>query len=174
VPLKPEAACDSLTLSLALDGAIGLKPRIVNLSLAGRQDPLVERLVKKALAEGIIVVASAGAAGEAYFPASVAGVIAVHAAGGSGTGAGGIAAPGQEILTTLPNGAYNFMSGSSFSAAHVSGLVALLLELRPRLGAAQIAALLLASMPAPSNPPQPNVIDIGAALARADGLPGAK
>lgn len=170
-PLKPEASCNSLTLALALDGAIGLKPQIINLSLAGRQDPLVERLVKKALEAGIIVVASAGAsAGEAYFPASVPGVIAVHAAGGSATEPAAIAAPGQEILTTLPNGSYNFMSGSSFSAAHVSGLVALLLEVKPHLTPAQTAALLLAAMPPPASAPKLNIVDICAALAKVWGF----
>jgi len=118
-------------------------------------------------------VASDGpATGEAYFPASVAGVVAVRAAGGLGVaGAGTIAAPGQEILTTLPNATYNFMSGSSFSAAHVSGLVALLLELNPRLTSAQIAALLLASMPPPSSGHLPESVDVCAALAQAGGTP---
>lgn len=172
-PQKPEAMCNSLTLALALDRAIGLKPQIINLSLTGRTDPLVERLVIKALAEGIIVVASAGSsAGEAYFPASVAGVIAVRASGGgTSTVAGTIAAPGQEILTTLPNATYNFMSGSSFSAAHVSGLIALLLELKPHLSSAQVATLLLASMP-PGLPGQlSSNVDVCAALAQAEGHP---
>jgi subtilisin family serine protease len=168
VPLKPEAMCNSLSLSLALDRVISLKPQIVNLSLTGREDPLVGRLVNKALEAGIIVVASAGAAGEVYFPASVPGVVAVHAAGEHKPGT--IAAPDQEILTTLPNSSYNFMSGSSFSAAHVSGLIALLLELKSHLTPAQIIALLLASMPPPSTAPTLNSVDICAALAKAGGL----
>ena len=36
-------------------------------------------------------------------------------------------APGREILTLLPGGHYEFASGSSLAAAHVTGTVALLL-----------------------------------------------
>jgi subtilisin family serine protease len=151
-PQKPEAQCDSLTLSLALNGAIKLKPQIINLSLSGPSDPLVERLVNKAMDEGIIVVASSRSGGLAQenFPASIRRVIAVQTATAGeaklSVDADAIAAPGQEILTTLPNNSYNFMSGSSFAAAHVSGLIALMLELKPGLNAAQIASLLLGSM----------------------------
>jgi subtilisin family serine protease len=168
-PQKPEAMCDSLSLALAMDGAITLKPQIINLSLAGRQDPLVERLVRKALANGIIVVASAGPPAETYFPASVPGVVAVHAAG-STSAPGGIAAPGSEVLTTLPNGSYSFMSGSSFSAAHVSGLVALMLELKPHLSPAQVANLLADAMPKPSGQTYA-AVDTCAALAKTEGFP---
>jgi len=157
-PQKSDALCDSLTLALALDKAIALKTRIINLSLAGRPDPLVERLVKKALEQNAIVVASAGEPKEDYFPASIPGVIAVKAADGANK-RGEIAAPGQEILTTLPNASYNFMSGSSFAAAHVSGLIALLLELKPRLNSAQITAALQDPLP-------PSGLDVCATLAK--------
>jgi subtilisin family serine protease len=56
-----------------------------------------------------------------------------------------ILAPGSEVLTTFPHGAYNFISGSSFAAAHVSGVVALLLELQPALSADRIISILQAT-----------------------------
>ena len=37
-----------------------------------------------------------------------------------------LSAPGSDILTTQPGGGYDFTSGSSMAAAHVSGIVALL------------------------------------------------
>jgi subtilisin family serine protease len=49
-----------------------------------------------------------------------------------------IAAPGRDIPTTLPGGRWDFVSGASFAAAHVSGLVALLTELRPALTTAEV------------------------------------
>jgi subtilisin family serine protease len=52
-------------------------------------------------------------------------------------------APGVEILTTVPNDGYDFVSGSSLAAAHVSGIIALLLEVKPNLSPDQIKKLLL-------------------------------
>jgi len=147
---QAEAVCDSLTLSLALDAAITLKPELINLSLAGPKDPLVQRLVDKVLGAGIIVVASApsSATTDVDFPASIPGVIAVRSVKPGGAlpqGLLDISAPGQEILTTLPGGTYHFMSGSSFATAHIAGLIALLLELKPGLNAKQIIAILQTS-----------------------------
>jgi len=42
-----------------------------------------------------------------------------------------IVAPGQDILTTVPHQAYDFMTGSSFATPHVAGIAALLLQLHP-------------------------------------------
>lgn len=141
-----DAVCNSFTLALALNTAITLKPDILNLSLVGPHDALLKRLLERALANGMIVVASAPSDGSSKdaFPASVNGVIAVRSAASGADAGKALAAPGNEILTTMPHGTYNFMSGSSFAAAHVSGLIALLLELDPKLTAARISALLKA------------------------------
>jgi subtilisin family serine protease len=45
-------------------------------------------------------------------------------------------------LTTIPNGGWGFVSGSSFAAAHVTGIAALLLEIAPTLKPADIHAML--------------------------------
>ena len=176
-PQKAEAVCDSLTLALALNGAINLKPEIINLSLTGPQDPLVERLVDKALDDGIIVVAStcSTSPAEKDFPASIRRVIAVRTANAEGNSSpadtGIIPAPGQEILTTLPHASYNFRSGSSFAAAHISGLVALLLELKPHLGSAQTLSMLLASMAHSTSAHAVNTVNACAAVASVGGMP---
>lgn len=177
-PQKAEAVCNSLTLALALDGAIRLKPDIINLSLMGPKDPLVERLVEKSLDDGIIVVASTSSptAAEKDFPASVRRVIAVRTANAEGkpspSDTGIVAAPGQEILTTLPHVSYNFMSGSSFAAAHISGLIALLLELKPHLGPAQILSILLASMAHSASVHTGVTVDACTALVSLGGMSG--
>ena len=65
----------------------------------------------------------------------------VHRAVG-GKSAAALAAPGIDILTTAPRETYDFLSGSSLAAAHVTGIVALLLEQEPYLTPAQVQALL--------------------------------
>jgi subtilisin family serine protease len=109
------------------------KAQVINLSLSGPADPLLGRLIDVALARGITVVG-------AYdrdvpgggFPASHRGVLAVVDAGPSGGFTGVVSAPGRDIPTTEVDGHWNFVTGSSYSAAHVSGLVALVKELSPR------------------------------------------
>ena len=49
---------------------------------------------------------------------------------GEGNRATLLAAPGVEILTTAPPHAYAFLSGTSLAAAHVSGVVALMMRAR--------------------------------------------
>ncbi|MGH8204664.1 MAG: S8 family serine peptidase, partial [Steroidobacteraceae bacterium] len=51
-------------------------------------------------------------------------------------------APGHEVLTLVPAEGYDFLSGSSIAAAHVSGIVALLLEREPALRASDVEPLL--------------------------------
>ena len=43
-----------------------------------------------------------------------------------------VAAPGVDILLPAPDSDYQLISGTSFSAAHVSGIAALMLERKPR------------------------------------------
>jgi subtilisin family serine protease len=50
--------------------------------------------------------------------------------------------PGRDIPTTVVDGKWSFVTGSSFAAAHVTGLVALLRELAPDLKPQQIRELL--------------------------------
>ena len=144
-----DAVCDSLTLAGALNHVIELKADIVNLSLAGPTDPLLSRLIDWAVAQGIIVVAAdpENPDPSQNFPASMDNVIAVrpaHTPEGADppTTTKQIVAPGSEVLTTFPHSAYTFMSGSSLAAAHISGVVALLLEVQPGLSTTQLKKVL--------------------------------
>jgi subtilisin family serine protease len=149
-PGAREAVCDSYTLAKAVDFAIAQGAQVLNFSLAGPPDPLLRKLVATALARGLVVVAADGPDPSRSFPASQPGVLAVAGSDDIQGGmrfptrrlaAGTLCAPGVDILTTVPNGHYDFFSGSSFAAAQVSGVVALLLEREPRLSPVQVAAL---------------------------------
>ena len=135
------AHCNSFTLALALNQAMRLQSRIINLSLSGPDDALLRLLLDKALSKGIIVIAAAPANDQTGgFPANMPGVIAVGQ--GGATNIDQITAPGQDILTTVPQQAYDFMSGSSFATPHVAGLAALALQLHPDWQIADIKRLL--------------------------------
>lgn len=133
---RPEAICNSFTLALALNSAIESKVKVVNMSLAGPHDPLLELLITKGISQGILFTASLPLnKGEHSFPATVPGVIAVSSESSSFgiVAQNSVVAPGDKLLTTLPQGTYNFVTGSSYATAVISGLVALILEIDPEI-----------------------------------------
>jgi major intracellular serine protease len=142
-PGKREAVCDSYTLARAIDFAVVQGAQILNFSLGGPRDPLLARLLEKALSRGIAVVAADPGDAAHGFPASLQGVIGVVGIpGGTSGNTEEMGAPGVDILTTVPHGSYDFFTGSSFAAAQVSGVVALLLQREPKMTPTQLAALL--------------------------------
>jgi len=136
-----DTRCSSLTLALALSAALEHHAQIVNLSLGGPPDRLVQRLIEAAQSRGITVVAARDdAVPGGGFPASLPGVIAVGSAAAGGIAHDGVTAPGTDVLSTLPGSRWGIVSGSSYAAAHVSGLVALLIEARSRAGPLRVRA----------------------------------
>lgn len=144
------ATCNSFTLARALAGAIDLEADVLNLSLSGPADPLLARMVRAAVARGMLVVGAVpekrGPQGGAVFPSSLDGVIAVRSAGPTASGRSAeVPAPGHDVLAPVPGGRYEFQSGSSMATAHVAGVAALLRALRPRLAPAELERLLMAA-----------------------------
>ncbi len=154
----PEAAStrpitDSYVLVHALDTAHKRKARILNLSFAGPRDPLTEDVISAVQQAGVIVVAAAGNAGpeaEPVFPAAYSDVIAVtgtdkqdqiYTRANHGAYIA-IAAPGVGVFAPIPKGSYDFHTGTSFAAPHVTGLIALMLERRPNLSARDVRTAL--------------------------------
>lgn len=142
--------CDSFSLAKALAFVVESGPDVVNLSLTGPRDPLLERLVRRALESGIaIVTAVPDRPGEGLFPSGVPGVVPTRADGPGGDVAPGeptaLVAPGTDVLAAHPGGAFDFVSGSSFAAAHVSGVLALLRQLAPEAPFALLVATLRAT-----------------------------
>lgn len=142
------ARCNSFTLAKALAGVLESDARIVNLSLGGPSDPLLERLLAELLRQGRLIVGALPPDGRrGGFPTGVAGVLAAGVAGEIGQSAASdiVAAPGRDVLTLQPGTGYDYASGTSIAAAHVSAVAALLLAADPRLDRAALCALIHAA-----------------------------
>jgi hypothetical protein len=140
-------ADDGTTFAImsGLNWAVSHGARVVNMSFAGPQDPGIARGLAAAHDRGVVLVAAAGNKGAKsppLYPAADPNVIAV-----TSTDAGDqlpafanrgryvtVAAPGVDLMLLAPNGTLQFQSGTSFSAAYVSGTAALMLERKPGLG----------------------------------------
>lgn len=143
----------SWRIAAGLDAALKAGARVVNMSFAGPRDPLIEQGVEGLARRGVAMVAAAGNEGASappQYPAAYDGVIAVtavdsarsaFAAANSGAYIA-FAAPGVDIVSPAPAGAYQITSGTSLAAAHVSGVAALLLARDPRLAPPDIGRLL--------------------------------
>jgi len=132
------ASCNSFTLAKSLNASISASADVINLSLSGPHDALLSRLIRRAIENGIIVVGAVDSARPDSFPASTRGVLAASmpskwARNAAVAGAGLILAPGQQVVSIRPGNQFDTYSGSSISAAHISGLAALAKERKPEL-----------------------------------------
>ena len=111
----------------ALDWLSGHRPQVINISLVGPQDKLVEHAIQVVRSRGIEIVAAVGNDGPAappQYPASYPGVIAVTAvdAGGRALPEAGraahldFAAPGADMAAATPGVGYTRVRGTSFAA----------------------------------------------------------
>ncbi|CDG82870.1 S8 family peptidase [Janthinobacterium agaricidamnosum] len=125
--------CNSFTLAKALNFAVVNKAQVINMSLGGPPDILLRRLIDAALQRGVTVVAAVDPnLPGGGFPAAYPGVIAAAAERSQAPGLDPVLAPGQDIPSTVPGGGWGLVSGTSFSAAHVAGMAALLEGLHPK------------------------------------------
>lgn len=126
----------SFTVAQGIYHAIDQGVGVINLSLSSPADsPAVRDAIATARAQGIVVVASVGNTGSSVpsFPAANAGVIAVAATDVSDHAASftdyglyvSLCAPGVGLVSLLPEDDFGEASGTSFSAAVVSGTAAL-------------------------------------------------
>ena len=163
--------------------------RVLNLSLGGTVDTMVERdAIAYAIAQGAVVVAAMGNAFQqgnpTSFPGAYPDVVAVGAinqtdqrAFFSQTGPHiDVAAPGVGVLSTVWDNGFATMSGTSMASPHVAGVAALILSCNSSLTGAQVADIIRqTARPLRDNPadPVPNdnygfgCVDAKAAIDRA-------
>lgn len=127
----------------ALDWLVQQKVSVINLSLGGPRNLLVEAAVQQVLKQGIEVVAAAGNGGESgspVYPAAQPGVVAVtavdaqlsiykHATHGSYIT---FSAPGVDIWTAAPGKDGVYVSGSSYAAPFVTAALAIVHQAKPK------------------------------------------
>ena len=153
-PTGSSADATSFNVLRSLDWAATRGARVINMSFIGPFDPAVHRSLEAAHKKGIVLVAAAGNAGPKSpppYPAADANVIAVAATDADDNAFPksnhgkyiAVAAPGVGILAAAPGGAYQVADGTSYSAAEVSGIVALMLQRSPGLTPAVIRDLLM-------------------------------
>jgi subtilisin family serine protease len=134
----------TLSIVKGIDWAVSAGARVINMSFAGPRDPSLERALKAAHDKGVVLIAAAGNAGPKsppLYPGADPSVIAVTATDARdqqfrGANQGpqlSVAAPGVEILAPSPAGSYRMSTGTSIATAHVSGVVALMLERDPTM-----------------------------------------
>ena len=129
---------------------------IINLSLGSTyENPLTKDALDYATSLGVIVVAASGNDGtnEAFYPAAFDTTISVSAVGQDTLVAEysnfgdtiDISAPGTEIVTTTINNGYGTVSGTSFAAPQVAGVLALMLSYFTEMERIEIIQRLLLS-----------------------------
>jgi hypothetical protein len=152
----PGADATTFNIIRGLDWSASHGARVINMSFAGPADPAIARSLAAAHKKGVVLVAAAGNAGAKsapLYPAADPNVIAVTATDSTdklfdGSNRGrhiAVAAPGVDVLVAVPNGGYIVSTGTSYSAAEVSGIVALMLQYRGALTPDQVRDTLLST-----------------------------
>jgi subtilisin family serine protease len=158
--LSASGAGDTMAAIAAINYAVAMGARVISNSWGGGgRSELLNQAIQNAQARGVLVVAAAGNSStdnDAFpnFPSNYDGVVSVastdvndNLSGFSNYGRGTvtIAAPGSNIFSTLTQGRYGFMSGTSMATPQVSGALALALSLHKSLSADEMKAVLCAS-----------------------------
>lgn len=125
----------STRLAQALAWMVQNAVPVVNVSLVGPRNPLVQTAVARAQARGTVIVAAVGNDGPAappLYPAAYPGVVGVNATSARGrplpeSGRGpqvDLAAQGTDMAAAGPGTTYVTVRGASFAAPLVAGLIA--------------------------------------------------
>ena len=129
--------------------------KLINMSFGTHlNNSELEQAVNYAISKGVAVIAAAGNNGQnkLLYPAAYSGVIAVGAVDSAGARASfsnfgtglDVMAPGLNIVSANyeQSTAYSSNSGTSYAAAHITGLASLILSLYPSLSPQEIRTII--------------------------------
>ncbi|MDQ0882988.1 S8 family serine peptidase [Peribacillus sp. V2I11] len=144
---------DTADIIEAIHYAVQQKANIINMSLGDTSySEALNKAVQEAYKKGVLIVAAAGNEGDMgknvqrVYPAAFSHVISVAATDSRDKRPSysnyhstvDIAAPGDDILSTLPYGKYGWMSGTSMATPMVSGVAALIWSNEPKLNKKEV------------------------------------
>ncbi|MFZ5988432.1 MAG: S8 family serine peptidase [Bacillota bacterium] len=148
---------DDFTVAQAIFYAADNGAKVINMSLGGpMESEYLNEAVNYALSKNVVVVAAAGnsSSDAAHFhPAAIPGVVSVSATNSSDepavfTNYGAVvelAAPGVDVISTIPGNGYEYYDGTSMAAPFVSAASALLISKNPALTNIEIEQILTES-----------------------------
>lgn len=133
--------------------AASVNADVINMSLGGGgYDRGMEEAIEAANGQGTIVVAAAGNDGleKVSYPAAYDSAIAVGSVTSSKTRSSfsnygqelDVMAPGSDIYSTLPNGEYDNLSGTSMATPHVAGVLGLIRAANPDISVDEARTIL--------------------------------
>ena len=128
--------CTTFSLALALQHTLSLSPDILNLSLSGPEDRLLDMLISRLTTTGTLIIAAHddNRALNQRFPGPVEGVVyaygteAVHA--GYSPGDAYLLAP-RHVLSLSPKDRFDFFVGHSFAVPQITAMAACLMQQNP-------------------------------------------
>jgi subtilisin family serine protease len=137
----------------ALEWMIASDVTVINISLAGPRNTILDTLIQRASARGFVIVAAAGNGGPnaaPAYPAAVPSVVAVTAVDASNriyryANQGNyiaVAARGVGVTAASPDGKVSGFTGTSFATPHITAVIARCVErLGKRAGAGCVAEM---------------------------------
>ncbi len=153
---------ESIDAIKSIDYAVLRGAKVLSNSWGGDEySKALEEAILRAHSKGVVFVAASGNESnnndkKPVYPASynLPNMITVGSFSGSGSASGfsnygmnsvHVFAPGSSIISTVPNGRYTSMSGTSMACPHVAGVVGLMVSLNPRMTPEEIRSKLIFS-----------------------------
>ena len=137
----------------AIEYAVANDTQLINASWGTPEQSLaLQEAIRAAIDAGVLVVSAAGngRSNEPFYPSAMEEVVSVAATNNQDRRAPfsnygpqvDLAAPGELVLSTMPNARYELLSGTSMAAPHVTGVAALVRSLHPEFTNPELVEIL--------------------------------